>query len=227
MTAVTASFDRPSVRARVARHWERTMIVIGICLPVPLLALTGLSIPLPATVERIAAALVPWVETSTVTTNEALEQGEGGTIVRSPGEPRDISPTAPTPQTAASNPRPAVEDATDPKAGGNGGRDDSPGGGGGSGGSGGTSGGSESSGSSGGSGSGSSGSSGSGGSGSGSGSGGTVGGVGGGVVGGVGDTVDDTVDDGTDTVDGVVDSTEDTVDDVEDTLGGILNGLGG
>ena len=38
------------------------VVAAGICLPVPLLAATGLSVPLPNVVERIAAALVPWAE---------------------------------------------------------------------------------------------------------------------------------------------------------------------
>ena len=59
------------------------LIVLGICLPVPLFAATGLTIPLPATVERLAAALVPWVETAMVDSNGALLRG---TIILAPGE---------------------------------------------------------------------------------------------------------------------------------------------
>jgi hypothetical protein len=59
------------------------LIVLGICLPVPLFAATGLTIPLPATVERLAAALVPWVEAAMVDANRALLSG---TIVLAPGE---------------------------------------------------------------------------------------------------------------------------------------------
>jgi hypothetical protein len=62
------------------------LIVLGICLPVPLFAATGLTIPLPASVERLAAALVPWVETAMVDSNRALL---GGTIVLAPGEQRE------------------------------------------------------------------------------------------------------------------------------------------
>jgi hypothetical protein len=61
-------------------------IVLGICLPVPLFAATGLTIPLPASVERLAAALVPWVETAMVDSNRALLHG---TIVLAPGEHRE------------------------------------------------------------------------------------------------------------------------------------------
>ena len=59
------------------------LIVLGICLPVPLFAATGLTIPLPASVERLAAALVPWVETALVDSNGSLLRG---TITLAPGE---------------------------------------------------------------------------------------------------------------------------------------------
>jgi hypothetical protein len=53
--------------ARVRAHslgarWERLLAVASVCLPIPLLAATGLSIPLPSSVERIGAALVAWVD---------------------------------------------------------------------------------------------------------------------------------------------------------------------
>ena len=57
--------------ARALRHWERALIVLAVCLPVPVLAATGLSIPLPSTVERLAAALVPWADTASFEENEA------------------------------------------------------------------------------------------------------------------------------------------------------------
>jgi hypothetical protein len=65
---------------------ERLLVVLGVCLPIPLAGATGLSIPLPATVERIAAALVPWADAATFEANEALAAGAAGAIVRSPGE---------------------------------------------------------------------------------------------------------------------------------------------
>jgi hypothetical protein len=69
------------------------LIVLGICLPVPVFAATGLTIPLPATVERLAAALVPWVETAMVDANRALLSG---TIVLAPGERSEATaPAAP------------------------------------------------------------------------------------------------------------------------------------
>jgi len=59
MSPARAHGARPSDRAQVhGGRWERIFAVLGVCLPVPLLALTGLSIPLPARVERIDAALI-------------------------------------------------------------------------------------------------------------------------------------------------------------------------
>ena len=69
-----------------ARPWlERLVLALGLCLPVPLLAATGLSLPMPAVVERLAAALVPWAD-------DAIETGQPavltrGAIVRAAGEP--------------------------------------------------------------------------------------------------------------------------------------------
>lgn len=80
MTAASQHLASPAPRAP---RWERLLIFLGICLPVPLFAATGLTIPLPATVERLAAALVPWVETAMVDSNRALLHG---TIVLAPGE---------------------------------------------------------------------------------------------------------------------------------------------
>lgn len=107
MTAASQQLASPAPRAS---RWERLLIVLGICLPVPLLAATGLTIPLPATVERLAAALVPWVETALVDPNQALvrgsivlaagelaigrsEQTAGGSIVAEPRQPAHAPPT--------------------------------------------------------------------------------------------------------------------------------------
>ena len=60
--------------------------MLGICLPVPLFAATGLTIPLPASVERLAASLAPWIETAAVDSNRSLLRG---TIVLAPGEQRE------------------------------------------------------------------------------------------------------------------------------------------
>jgi uncharacterized membrane protein YgcG len=209
MTAATASIGHRSARARIQRHWERTLIVLGICLPVPALALTGLSIPLPTTVERLAAALVPWAETSSAAGNDALSTGARGAIVHTTTEAREALPVP----VAASNPHPQVAPGA---TSGNGAKDgprhnDGPRGGG----AGGSGGGSESGGGSGGGGSGGG------------------GGQDGGGDPGPGDPVQDVVDVVDETVGGVVDDTTDvvddttgTVEDVVDSVDDILSGLG-
>ena len=65
---------------------RRILPFLGICLPVPLLAATGLSLPLPATVERLAARLVPFAEAATLETDPSTGRRRG-VIVRAPGEP--------------------------------------------------------------------------------------------------------------------------------------------
>jgi hypothetical protein len=89
---------------QLARRWELALIVIGLSLPIPLFAATGLSLPLPATVERLAAALVPWTNAAALEENQALDTGARGSIVRAPGEPAPESPVTPS---AAANPRAA------------------------------------------------------------------------------------------------------------------------
>lgn len=92
---------RASDRARVwDGRWERLFAVLGVCLPVPLLALTGLSIPLPAGVERLSAALVSWVDAS-VDGADPLGLGDRGSIVLASGERVLVqAPTGPEPDTA-------------------------------------------------------------------------------------------------------------------------------
>jgi hypothetical protein len=77
---------RPSGRTRGhGGAWERIFAVLGLCLPVPLLALSGLSIPLPAGVERIGAALVSWADLS-ADGADPLGLGDRGSIVLASGE---------------------------------------------------------------------------------------------------------------------------------------------
>jgi hypothetical protein len=71
---------------RASRRWERIFVVLSVCLPIPLCAATGLSIPLPGPVERLAAALVPWADAATLDGNEALTGGENGSIVYAAGD---------------------------------------------------------------------------------------------------------------------------------------------
>ena len=85
-----SAIEHPSFALRApstGRRLETIAIAIGICLPVPLLAATGLSVPLPNVVERIAAALVPWAEPAAVETAAVR-----GTIVPTAAE------TAPWPR---------------------------------------------------------------------------------------------------------------------------------
>src|ERR671935_119391 len=67
------------------RHPSRALAVLAVALPVPLLAAAGLSLPLPATVERLAAKLVPFGNAAAV---EAARGGQPaqGAIVLAPGE---------------------------------------------------------------------------------------------------------------------------------------------
>jgi hypothetical protein len=73
-----------TVRTRV-RLQQRILVFLGVCLPVPVFAATGLSIPLPATVERMAAKLVPFADTSVLA--QAPVQTRGS-IVLTPAERR-------------------------------------------------------------------------------------------------------------------------------------------
>src|SRR6185312_1818735 len=80
----------------------------GICLPVPLLAATGLSVPLPNVVERLAAALVPWAEP--VTAEPVAFRGE---IVPTAAE---ATPAATVPQATRPAALPASAVRTTPAA---------------------------------------------------------------------------------------------------------------
>jgi hypothetical protein len=112
--SVAPGYPLPSAaRVQLARRWELALIVIGLSLPIPLFAATGLSLPLPATVERLAAALVPWTNAAALEENQALDTGARGSIVRAPGEPAPESPVTPS---AAANPR-AAGVADSPSAG--------------------------------------------------------------------------------------------------------------
>ena len=66
--------------ARSSRRLETVALALAICLPVPMFAVMGLSLPLPNFVERIAAALVPWADPVTLEAGE-LPRGASGSIV--------------------------------------------------------------------------------------------------------------------------------------------------
>jgi hypothetical protein len=103
MSVIAPGYPIPSAaRVQLARRWELALIVIGLSLPIPLFAATGLSLPLPATVERLAAALVPWTNAAALEENQALATGARGSIVLAPGEPAPESIGTPS---AAANPR--------------------------------------------------------------------------------------------------------------------------
>lgn len=76
------------------------MLALVVCVPVPALALSGLSVPLPSVVERVAAALVPFAGDTVLGDGRALAVGQ---IVHAPGSDRTAD--APAARTA---PRPAI-----------------------------------------------------------------------------------------------------------------------
>jgi hypothetical protein len=79
--AISPAFAHAQARER-GHAWERILAVLIICLPIPLLAATGLSIPLPAGVERIGATLVAWADES----DGSSPLGEAGAIVLADAE---------------------------------------------------------------------------------------------------------------------------------------------
>jgi hypothetical protein len=90
---------------RAIQRWQRVLVVLGVCLPIPVFAATGLSIPLPATVERIAAALVPWGGEAALDDAQSFSLGENGSIVLAPGERTGVSAEQGTSSFASANPR--------------------------------------------------------------------------------------------------------------------------
>lgn len=60
--------------------WERVMLALVVCVPVPALALSGLNVPLPSVVERIAAGLVPFANVARLDDDATLVAS--GRIVR-------------------------------------------------------------------------------------------------------------------------------------------------
>jgi hypothetical protein len=59
------------------------MLALVVCVPVPALALSGLNVPLPSVVERVAAALVPFATAPTLEDGAELASGR---IVQAPGQ---------------------------------------------------------------------------------------------------------------------------------------------
>jgi hypothetical protein len=202
------------------RRWERVLVVLAICLPVPVLAATGLSVPLPATVERLAAALVPWAGSARLEANESLIVGADGAIVlarhelaglEAGGQPTSLADATPV---RSSGDTPQVKDG-DSKGGETATSGETDGTSSGPADDGSTGGGSGGGVSSGGSGGGGSSSGGSGGGGSSSGD-----------SGGNSDPVQGVVDQAGSATQPVVDGVEDTVDDPAGTVGGVLEDAG-
>jgi hypothetical protein len=81
MTAASHTSRSLVPSARATLRFRRLFAALGVCLPVPICAASGLSLPLPATVERIAAALVPFTDAVAMSANEALRAGASGSIV--------------------------------------------------------------------------------------------------------------------------------------------------
>jgi hypothetical protein len=81
MTAASYTTRLFAPPVRTTRRWTHFLALLGVCLPVPICAVSGISLPLPATVERIAASLVPWADGVAMSANEALRMGAAGSIV--------------------------------------------------------------------------------------------------------------------------------------------------
>jgi hypothetical protein len=88
--AEVAASGRTRVRLR-----ERVLVFLGVCLPVPVLAATGLSVPLPATVERMAAELVPFADV--VPLGDAPVQTRGAIVLTQAERRRLLIVTAAAP----------------------------------------------------------------------------------------------------------------------------------
>lgn len=93
---------RPS-RLRAAGRLETLAVAAGICLPVPVFAVTGLSIPLPNVVERIAAALVPWAD-GVMLAEAELPTGASGSIIEAATDALPPRASAAVPGVTAATP---------------------------------------------------------------------------------------------------------------------------
>jgi hypothetical protein len=229
MTAAPESVKSLALRGRTThisglggmlRRWERILVALAVCLPVPVLAATGLSVPLPATVERLAAALVPWAGAARLEADESLIVGADGAIVLAQHELAEVQ--------AGGQPTSLADATTGHSSGGTppGKDDDSKGGGTAtSGETDGTSSGPADEGSVG-EGSAGGGPSGGGSSGGDSGGGSGGGGSGGGGSGGNADPVQGVFDQAGSATQPVVDGVQDTVDDPAGTVGGVVEDAG-
>lgn len=85
MTAALTYLSGSSARPR---GWGQLLCVAAVLFAVPVFAAVGLSLPLPVTVERIAANLVPFANVSALDSQASSAARTHGTIVLSPGERR-------------------------------------------------------------------------------------------------------------------------------------------
>ena len=88
MTAALAHLRTPPARVR----WARFACALAVVLPVPLSAAAGLSLPLPASVARLAARLVPFESSSDRRQGQVLAHGS---IIDAVGnrKPQAVAPT--------------------------------------------------------------------------------------------------------------------------------------
>jgi len=101
MTAAIAELVRPIPGIGVRGVSARLLTVLAVALPVPVLAAAGGSLPLPSTVERIAAKLVPFGNSSAVALGGVTQPLVHGSIVLVPG----TKAAAPSPERAVQPPR--------------------------------------------------------------------------------------------------------------------------
>jgi hypothetical protein len=123
MTAASHTSRAFAASGRTSVRWQRALALLGICLPVPICAASGLTLPLPATIERIAASLVPWADARAMSANEALRAGARGTILADPDErsehrvePSRVALSAPLLGGTTGNPRIVIPRPGDPYA---------------------------------------------------------------------------------------------------------------
>jgi hypothetical protein len=108
MTAATAYLVRSPGRASLRGATARVLAVVALVLPVPFCAVLGLSLPLPASVARIAAKIVPFSNSAALDANEDHVLGARGSIVLVAGEPAaDDGGSAIDPSLAVDRPRSA------------------------------------------------------------------------------------------------------------------------
>jgi hypothetical protein len=89
MTAAFQHLCGPALRARGARLFGALALLV----PIPTMAALGLSLPLPASVERLAAKLVPFGDGDSLDPSAAQPIARGS-IVLAPGERAAETPTA-------------------------------------------------------------------------------------------------------------------------------------